>query len=125
MDSLISIVNENNYAFLLALNLKQLQQLSYVNHYYYKLVHQNNFWYLKLEQDYNQYIQKWFNKHSYLGRIIYQDIIQNCQDYYLFYYHYHLYKNIFVNNVDDLIKLFKMIKNGKMQLNHLLKLISK
>lgn len=39
----MSIVNENNYAFLLALDLKQLQQLSYINHYYYKLVHQNNF----------------------------------------------------------------------------------
>jgi hypothetical protein len=125
MDSLISIVNENNYALLLSLDLKTLQQLSYVNHRLYQLIKQNSFWYLKLEQDYLLYIQKWFNKKSYLGCVVYQDIIQNAHDYYLFYYHYHLYKDVFPDNqVDDLIKLFKMINYGKMQLNHILKLIS-
>ena len=123
-DTLISIINTNNYALLLSLDLKTLQQISYINRRINTLIRKNSFWYLKLEQDYLPYINKWVNKKSYLGRIIYQDIIQNSKDYYMFYYHYTLYNNLKENTIDDLINLFKMINHQKMQLNHILQIVS-
>lgn len=119
------IFNINTPYFLLSLDLKTLEQLYCVNHHLYNIIKSDTFWYLKIENDYPDIVNKWKNKCDYLGRIVFQHIYQNSFDCYMFYHYYynhdHDHKE---NNIYIFRSIIQKYNKNFSQLSQVLTIIS-
>jgi len=127
-DILYPIVNENIPEFLLLLDLNTLNNLSLSNRRINNLIRNNKFWYLKLEKDFSHYINKWllFKNQSYLGKIIYQDIVNNNKNYYLFFMQYEncIYTDFAEYSIESIRNMIDAMSFRHIPINILLMLLS-
>lgn len=124
-DYLLPIVNKNVPIVLLSFDLQTLANFNMINRRMNNLVRSNDFWYLKLMYDYPNYIKRIPLYQSYIGKVMHQDIVQNCKNYYLFYKKYdQLDKNV-ENNVILFDKFIHLVSSWRyMPVSMILMLLS-
>lgn len=124
-DYLSPIINKNVPEVLLSLSLDELKYFGIINRRINNIVRSNDFWYLKLEHDYPNYIVHIATYQSYVGKIIHQDIFQNSKQYYLFYKEYDTCPKDIANTPALFVKFLDLISSWRfIPISVLLKLLS-
>ncbi len=131
-DVFSGVLTKDLPALLLNMDLNSLQHFCSTNIRINHLCQSNQFWYLKLQYDYPGYILYYKKSKTYLGNLIYQDMLGNSQAYYIIYNHFRYCMDT-TTNEDEIIvhkekwqlaNIFQTIRNIRLADSTLKKLLS-